>query len=291
MIKIIVFCDFWNPQAAAQVMKDVFQKGPENYNEHIKFVGDSSYTHAIILNTYMPKNLNIPKENIIGLAWEPVEFLHISPQWLEYVKQNIGTYFIGKLQDNFPSNMKLGYPFMCHERRRDLYFENVTPQKNNKCCIIFSKKLMLPGHRYRAKIVEQILNSKLPIDIFGRGCSLIKKKDPRVKGEFASMEEACKNYKYLISVENSQADSYISEKFMDCIYQNIIPIYWGGNVEKYFGPNCCFTLSGNIASDIPMIQQIIEQQKTLDLSRARKELFTGNAYLMKFLFSHFKLNE
>lgn len=290
MIKIIVLCDFWNPQAAAEVMEDVFQKGPDNYKEHIQFVGDSSYTHAIILNTYMPKNLHIPKENIIGLAWEPLEFLYITPQWLEYVKQNIGTYFIGRLREDFPDNMKLGYPFMCHERRRDLYFENVTPQKNNKCCIIFSKKFMLPGHKYRAKIVEHILNSNLPIDIFGRGCSLIKKKDSRIKGEFNSMEEACKNYKYLIAVENTQSSDYISEKFMDCIYQNIIPIYWGGtNVEKYFGPNCCFKLSGNIASDIPMITQIIKEEIPLDLSEARKHLFTGEAYLMKFLFSYFKL--
>lgn len=293
MIKIIVLCDFWSPESAAEVMKDVFQKGPDNYSEYIEFVGDNSYTHAIILNTYMPK-LNIPKENIIGFAWEPLDFLNITPEWLEYVKQNIGTYYIGKLQEGFPENMKLGYPFMCHERRRDLYFENITPKKDKLCCIIFSKKFMLEGHKYRMKLVDQILNTKLPIDIYGRGCSLIKNQnDPRIKGEFNSMEEACKNYKYLISIENSTSDSYISEKFMDCIYQNIIPIYWGAsNVEKYFGPNCCFKLSGNIASDLPFIKQILEEEKDLDLSNARKELFTGNAYLMKFLFSNFiKTNE
>jgi hypothetical protein len=62
-IKIIVLCDFWTPTAAAEVMKDVFQKGPDNYSEYIEFVSDYSFTHAIVLNTYMPK-LNIPKENI-----------------------------------------------------------------------------------------------------------------------------------------------------------------------------------------------------------------------------------
>ncbi len=286
-IKIIVLCDFWTPEAAAQVMKDVFQKGQDNYSEYIEFVSDSSFTHAIVLNTYMPK-LNIPKENIIGFAWEPLEFLNITPKWLEYVKQNIGTYYIGRLRDDFPENMKLGYPFMCHERRRDLYFENYTPPKNKLCCIIFSKKYMLEGHKYRMKLVEQILNSNLPIDIYGRGCSLIKKKDSRIKGEFKSMEESCKNYKYLISIENSKSDSYISEKFIDCIYQNIIPIYWGGDkVDKYFGENCCFKLSGNIASDISLIKQILEEERKIDLSKARQELFTGNAYLMKFLFKTF----
>lgn len=288
MIKIIVLSDFWKPDDAAQVMKDVFQKGPNNYSQHIQFVGDNSFTHAIILNTYMPK-LQIPKENIIGLAWEPLEFLNITPQWLEYVKQNIGTYFIGRLRNDFPENMKLGYPFMCHDRRRDLYFQNIIPDKTKLCCIIFSKKYMLEGHKYRMKIVEEILKSDLPIDIYGRGCSLIKNQnDPRIKGEFENMGEACKNYKYLISVENTRSDSYISEKFIDCIYQNIIPIYWGAtNVEKYFGPNCCFKLSGDIVNDMNFIKQILTEKKELDLSNARKELFSGNAYLMKFLFSFF----
>ena len=285
-MKIIVLSDFWNPEDAANVFTDVFQKGQNNY-PNITFV-HHNYTHAIILNTYMPQNLNIPKENIIGLAWEPLEFLNITPKWLEYVKENIGTYFIGKLRNDFPDNMKLGYPFMCHERRRDLYFENKTPDKTNLCCIIFSKKFILPGHKYRLKIVEQILNSKLPIDIFGRGCSLIKKQDSRIKGEFDNMGDVCKNYKYLISVENTQSDSYITEKFIDCIYQNIIPIYWGGNVDKYFGQNCCFKLTGNISTDMENIKQIIEKQIVLDLSQARKSLFEGNAYLMKFLFDFFK---
>lgn len=288
MIKIIVLSDFWNPTAAAQVMKDVFQKGQDNYSEYIQFVYDNSFTHAIILNTYMPQ-LNIPKENIIGLAWEPLEFLRITPEWLQYVKQNIGTYFIGRLRQDFPDNIKLGYPFMCHERRRDLYFQNKTPTKTKLCCIIFSKKFMLPGHKYRMKIVEEILKSDLPIDIYGRGCSLIKKNDPRIKGEFENMGDVCKEYKYLISIENTQSSDYISEKFVDCIYQNIIPIYWGAtNVEKYFGPNCCFKLSGNIEKDINYIKQILIKEKQLNLSNARKELFTGKAYLMKFLFSYFK---
>lgn len=286
MIKIIVLSDFWNPTDAMNIMTDVFQKGPENYKEYIEFV-DKDYTHAIILNTYMPPKLNIPKENIIGLAWEPLEFLNITPNWLNYVKENIGTYFIGGLRSDFPENMKLGYSFMCHPRRRDLYFENIKQDKTKLCAIIFSKKYMLYGHKYRMKIVEQILNSNLPIDIYGRGCSLIKKKDSRIKGEFKSMEDL-KDYKYLISIENSQYDSYISEKFMNCIYYNIIPIYWGGNVEKYFGNECCFKLSGNIINDMDMIKQILEKKQSLDLSNAQKELFLGKAYLIKFLFYHFK---
>jgi hypothetical protein len=291
MIKIIVLCDFWDPLDASVVMTDVFQKGPDNYKNHIKFVGDNSFTHAIIINTFIPKRLlNIPVKNILGLAWEPLEFLNITPQWLEYVKHNIGTFFVGKLRPEFPQNMKIGYPFMCHERRRDLFFENnhnnIT--KTKLCCIIFSKKNFLPGHKYRFQLVNEILKSDLQVDIYGRGCSLISSNDSRIKGEFANMGETFSNYKYLISIENTQSDSYISEKFIDCIYQKIIPIYWGAsNVEQYFGKNCCFKLSGNVSDDMQMIKEIIETEKELNLSNARDNLFRDKAYLIKFLFAYF----
>ncbi len=287
MIKVAVFSYFWNLKTAAEIMTDVFQKGPNNFQEQIQFV-DKDYTHAIIINNYMPNIIDIPKENIIGLAWEPLDYLGITPIWLKYVENNIRTYFIGELRQDFPSNIVLGYPFMCHERRRDNYFNNIIPDKTKQCCIIFSKKRSLRGHKYRFDIVDYILRSNLPIDIYGRGCSLLKQNDGRIKGEFTSMDDL-KHYKYIISIENTKYDSYISEKFINCIYNNTIPIYYGANnINKYFGDNCCFKLSGNISTDMILIKQILTNDITIDLTNARKELFTGSAYLMQFLLCQFK---
>lgn len=287
MIRIIILCDFWKPRDAAAIFKDVFQKGIKNYQHAIEFV-DRDYTHAIILNTYMPL-LSIPKENIIGFAWEPLEFLQMSTKWLDYVRHHIGTYFIGRLLPQFPPNIKLGYPYMCHGRQRDDYFNHMMSPKTKTCCIIFSQKCILPGHQYRFQMIQKILSSDLPIDIYGRGCALLNHmNDSRIKGEFDNIQTVCNDYKYMISIENTKSDSYISEKFIDCIYLNMIPIYWGGNVEQYFGDHCLFRLNGCLEEDFKQIKYILEHNLDLDLSLARKELFTGKAYLMKFLYNLFK---
>ena len=44
---------------------------------------DDDYTHAIILNTAMPF-LKIPKERVIGFAFEPLPYLHLTPIFINY---------------------------------------------------------------------------------------------------------------------------------------------------------------------------------------------------------------
>ena len=38
---------------------------------------------------------HIPKKNVIGLAYEPIFYLGLTEQFIEYAKANIGTYYIG----------------------------------------------------------------------------------------------------------------------------------------------------------------------------------------------------
>jgi hypothetical protein len=54
---------------------------------------EDDFTHAIIINTAMP-SLKIPKENVIGLAWEPTRFLCINNVFINYAIKHIGKYFI-----------------------------------------------------------------------------------------------------------------------------------------------------------------------------------------------------
>ena len=76
MIKIKIFCPF----ATSYNCKTIFEK--INYSSEIYFYGkdkkyyftdDNDFTHAIIMNNAMP-DLNIQKENVIGLAFEPIYF-------------------------------------------------------------------------------------------------------------------------------------------------------------------------------------------------------------------------
>lgn len=235
----------------------------------------------------MPK-LNIPKANVIGIAWEPNELLKLDKEFFDYSNKNISNYFIGDVLSNYPSNFKNSYTFLTPARLRENYFKNIIPKKTKNMSIIFSRKTKLYGHKYRHKLVDKIAESNLNIDIYGFGCRKFgRRKDPRIKGKFDDNADPMKDYKFTISVENTVHPDYISEKFMNAIAFNTVPIYYGGkNVEKYFGEKCYYRLVGDIDKDMKLIRKIHDNidDHLLDLSKARYNLFEGNAYLMKFLY-------
>jgi len=60
------------------VEPDVYEKIYDRKDDKIVFVDDDSYIHAIVINTEMPL-LRVAKENVLGIAYEPIEFLNITP--------------------------------------------------------------------------------------------------------------------------------------------------------------------------------------------------------------------
>ena len=76
-----------------------------------------------------------------------------------------------------------------------------------------------------------------------------------MKGSFDDNEPYL-DYKFHISIENSVKNDYISEKFINCLTHNCIPIYMGARrVEEYF-PGVSIHLSGDINRDMGLIRDI-----------------------------------
>ena len=87
--RIKIFSNFCN----SSVAKDTFERlcdteSLSNYgaDKEIYITIDDDYTHAIILNTAMPILKNIPKQNIVGLAFKPPVFLGLSLDFVEYAE-------------------------------------------------------------------------------------------------------------------------------------------------------------------------------------------------------------
>lgn len=246
------FSSFANSSDCMDIYKRLCQTEDDpDYDRLYCFTDGDVYTHAVIMNNAMPI-LNIPKENVIGLAFESIEILCVDDTFAEYAVANIGKYFIGTSEG-------LPYPFISHFS----FMWHCTPprslaDKTKMMSIIFSKETFAPGHRYRHDIVYEILNSNLPIDIYGVGCELLHDvQDSRIKGRFLEHEPYI-GYKYHIAIENFQNDCYISEKFMNAVLHGCIPLYWGARyIEKYF-PNSCFQLLGRLDSDMVLISAIFE---------------------------------
>ena len=250
MYKIKFFCPF----EASNKCKEIFER--VNYTNEIDFCGENKkiyitdnddYTHAIIINTIMPE-LKIPKENVIGLAFEPIPFLGLNSEFVEYAKKYIGKYFIGDKLD-LPEPFVEHFGYMWHSRPP----KEIT-YKTKLMSIIVSEKQFAPGHLYRHILVEAIIKFGLPIDIYGRGSSNYKFN--RIMGQFNDAEPY-ENYLFSICIENYQCNHYFSEKIINPILHNCNPIYLGcKNIDNYL--DNVIKITGNVQEDLNLIINIIK---------------------------------
>jgi hypothetical protein len=229
------------------------------YNKPVILTKSDNFTHCIIINVDMPK-LNINKKKVVGISHEPTLPPNCS-QFIDYVKQNMCKYFIGD-KNNLPDPFLEGQTFMFHNTTR---FNTIT--KTKFCSIVISNKTFLEGHQYRHKLVEAILKTDLPIDIYGYGVEIYKNKfnDKRLKNCLENTLqnpfgiEPFKDYKFHICIENMISNNYFSEKIVNPLLSNIIPIYYGcKNIDNYF--NNVIKLSGNEKDDINLLENIYQNQ-------------------------------
>lgn len=246
-----------------------------NFNKTYTFTTGENYTHAIILNTAMPA-LTLPKENVIGLAFEPLIFLNLTPAFIAYANKHIGKYLIGE-KKNLPPPFIEHFGYMWHITPLHL---STIPNKSKVMSLMISNKVMTSGHQYRHTLCKRILNSNLPIDIYGNGCKIYEKsRDTRLKGIFQD-NEPYEDYLFHIAIENVETPHYFSEKIMNPLLCNTTPIYLGcQEINQYF-PNMVITLTGQIESDMTLLSDICQRQeryiKQSDVAAVKKTIHFAN---------------
>jgi hypothetical protein len=293
-IKIRIFSSFCESANCKKTFERLCETSKmSNYgpDKDIYITNDDDYTHVIILNTAMPVLKNIPKQNVVGLAFEPPIFLGLSLDFVEYAEKYIGKYFIGEKYD-LPSPFIENYSYMWYTTPL-----TYIPIKTKRMSIMVSEKNDAPGHKYRHMLVQRILSQNLPIDIYGRGCEkynylnsntnssnqnsifpfLLKKqtKDPRLKGKFEDIEPY-ESYDFHICIENFSTNEYFSEKITSTLLCGTTPIYWGcKNIDSYF-PDSFIKLTGSIDSDILLLTNILknpeEYKKNIDIDLVKDKI-------------------
>lgn len=245
-----------------------------DYGKEFLFVFDDSYTHVIIINTAMPDIGHIPKKNVIGLAWEPLQYLGITDKFLKYAQKHISVYCVGQ-KGTLPS------PFIEHFAFQEYTLKSASELSRNIMSIMISQKVDAPGHIYRHELVCAILKSDLPIDIWGRGCKYYKVNDPRLKGEFDDLK-MYDGYTYHVCIENFKLPCYVSEKILNCLVMKTIPVYLGSPLmDKY-----SIRLSGSVDEDMKLLTQICRYKYTsrhLSFNELVKEFNLGD-----FIHNYFK---
>lgn len=241
------------------------------YQSYI-FTSGEDYTHVFIFNKVMPDIAHIPKQNVIGFAHEPIPFLQLTPEFIEYAQTYIGCYYLGD-KGNLPTPFQEGNAFLsCYLPPVPVPspVQPLLPSATKKfMSIMISQKYHAPGHKYRHELVQEILKTDLPIDIYGRGCIFYNNiRDPRIKGDFKS-EELYDGYTFTICIENYQSNHYFSEKIINPLNRNVTPLYLGCyNIHHYF-PEMYLELTGNVREDMLLLQNIY---KTPDKYRRKISL-------------------
>jgi hypothetical protein len=102
----------------------------------------------------------------------------------------------------------------------------ISRQKTHLASLIASAKRDWEGHRLRHRIVDHIRAINLPVDVMGRGYR-----------PFADKSDGLAPYRYSVVIENLREPSYFTEKLVDALLCDTVPIYWGApDIAEFFDP-------------------------------------------------------
>ena len=278
-MRIRIFSNYTTTEILHKLFQECF-----DIPSHIQFTSGEDYTHAIIINGAMPVlPVDVPPTHVVGLAYEPWGLLKFNENNKEYIRQKIGKYLCG---ESYRENPFVGYyPYMPIHSKIECMSE-----KRHPMSIVFSQKQSLTGHKYRHQLVDEILKRNWPIDIYGKGCNILHKRqfetmnriyhrhhsmDSRIKDSFKDYEPYAE-YLFTIVIENTQSEHYISEKVLIPLLMNTTPLYWGATeIETYF-PNMTIPLTGTTPNDLKIIANVLENpleyKKEIDRMKLRNTI-------------------
>ena len=207
---------------------------------------------VVILNTTSsPRWALVPKGNVIKVLQEP---LVRSPLTHLYTYHHSRIYDQIFTHSPLEADKRQVLSLPCNGSFVDPTL-NKPPfeQKQHLLSIIASTLTIFPGHKLRSQFVQELLTQlpELEYHTYGRGR----------KQQLLRKEDGLNKYRYSVAIENSCIDSYITEKFYDCIITGCVPLYFGApNVADYF-PEKSF-----IALPINDIQKCIQIIQTLSIT-------------------------
>jgi len=98
--------------------------------------------------------------------------------------------------------------------------------KSRMLSLIASSKTDFEGHRLRHNVVDWIRTEDVDVDILGRGYAPFERKS-----------DGLAPYRYSVIIENVQEPEYFTEKLIDCLLCETVPIYWGAQqIADTFDP-------------------------------------------------------
>ncbi|WP_181893023.1 glycosyltransferase family 10 domain-containing protein [Falsiruegeria mediterranea] len=136
--------------------------------------------------------------------------------------------------------------------------------KTAMCSLIASAKRDSAGHQLRHAIVDWVRDTDQDVQIMGRGYT-----------PFDEKSEGLAPYRYSVVIENVQEDNYFSEKLLDAVFCNTVPIYWGcPNIERFVDPTGIIRCNSEAEVRAAIAAMSVEdfESRLPDLKRLQGEL-------------------
>ena len=269
----IKFVGYWNTdENIFNFINDIWNID-HKYDDILTYNND--YTHLVVFNKiYQSFN----KENTIGIIVEP----NWSPNFDKNLPEKCFK-LITYQPDKYNGDNLIEYPLLGTHRlydcvyHGDLIFKKDTTKnilnskftKTKKLSIIinyhhdsFGQKNTHPETLYfeRENLVKKLISSDIDFDMYGQDWNI---KDKRYKGILVNKLNGLKDYEYTLSLENSSIRGNITEKIIDPILCNTIPIYNGHKSIEEFYPNSYEYLDYD-GNEIERIKDIINSDKNMN---------------------------
>lgn len=163
----------------------------------------------------------------------------------------------------------------------------IPEEKSKLLCSVVTGFTGVPGYKDRQVFLEKLSASNPGFDLYGRYGKIIQRISS-YRGFSAIKYQTIGNYKYSLTIENTNEDWYISEKIFDALLCGCMPIYHG--TERIFDliPHDWFYYLPDLSDrSVKLVNQLIQtdQYKKISLNRAA----IANTIDQSFSFYH-KLN-
>jgi Glycosyltransferase family 10 (fucosyltransferase) C-term len=199
-----------------------------------EFTTAQDYDYLLLFSLKSENPVCCPKQNVVGFLQEPPDNRFVD----KHLSTHCGVAYVcsdAKYYEDTYSSAP-GRMFYHMLGKIGDYANNSSYKKRKKLSVVVSGKRgggdRGKFYEVRHDVLSAIFKSDLECDIYGHSIST---DDNRYMGSPADKADALIDYEYSIAIENGRWDGYISEKFIDCILCNTIPIYLGApDIDKHF---------------------------------------------------------
>jgi len=156
----------------------------------------------------------------------------------------------------------------------DKLLQNTNIDKKRLISVVDSGKGWRIDGIERAAIIDQLHNSDIDVDIFGK---TTRYKTNKYKGILPERDKTLglQDYRFNLCIENGRTPYYFSEKICDPIICNTFPIYYGcTNIDKFFPEGSYFNIdiTKDVVSQVREIISIPESELDYDALFEAKDL-------------------